>query len=281
MEVLRNELLSKHTTIKVGGNAILYHIPDDKDELLKLLKSIGNDKFYVISGGSNLLINDEKSFENVIYMGKVDESICHISDGVFYCGASVRIQQLIKSAKMAGYGGIEYLYSLPAMLGGIVCMNAGRGKDVGCSISDVVLEVYAINNGTELTLSKEQCNFSYRKSIFRDSSYIITGVKLRLIPQDGEKTEKRIQERLELCKSNQDHSGGTFGTVFSSASATILYICQKLSKKSGIHWSQKRGNWFINDGTGTFQQAYKLMKRCELLHKLSGKKVKAEVCIWK
>ena len=281
MKVIDKEPLSKHTTMRIGGIAKKYYAPESIDELIKLLNELDDTNLYVISGGSNLLINDNRTFDQIISMAYVDQRVLFYDDGTIYCGASVRIQKLINDAKELNYGGIEYLYSLPAMVGGIVCMNAGRGKQYNQSISDHVLEVIVIHNGELHTISKIDCLFGYRSSIFQNGQYIIIGVKLSLLSKSKEEIDADIKKRLELCKKTQDHSGTTFGTVFSEADGRVLKLMRIcFSHTKGVRYSSHRLNWLINDGSGTFKQAIRLISVCRILHKLINKDLKEEVVIW-
>lgn len=278
---LNDEPLKKHTTVKIGGIAHNYYIPQDLNDIIQLSEEMADKKIYIISGGSNLLISDLHAFENVISMEQACTEIKFLDDGTICCGASVRIQKLINNAKVQGLGGIEYLYSLPAMLGGIICMNAGRGIKFGESISDHIVEVYAIKDGREYVFSKDDCQFGYRTSIFKGSNYIITGAKLQLNPMEISQIEEGIQSRMNLCREIQDHTGSTFGSVFSCCNEKIMGIMQKFfSNTKGVHWSKKRGNWLINDGTGTYTQAMRRMRICKVLHHLISSKIEEEVIIW-
>ena len=62
-------------------------------------------------------------------MNKVNNDIISLGNGKYYIGASVRLQRIINTINKDGYGGIEYLMSVPAMLGGAIYMNAGQGSD--------------------------------------------------------------------------------------------------------------------------------------------------------
>ncbi len=267
--------------MRIGGIATHYYIPENIEDLIGLSTSLKGTKLYIISGGSNLLISDEHPFENVISMKEACPELTLNADKTITCGASVRIQTLINFAKEHELGGIEYLYSLPALFGGIIRMNAGRGRESGCSISDYVVEVYCIEDGKQITLSKEECQFAYRSSVFESGNKIITGAKIRLIPKTQQEIDDGIKERLALCKRIQDHSGTTFGTVFKTYNNRIMGFLQKhRSGKSGISWSAKRGNWLINDGNGSFKQAFGLIKRCKTVHRIFQKQAEEEVIIW-
>ena len=72
MIILNNEPLSKRTTFHIGGTAEKLYIPESEEELIQVSKDIydRDHRVYVISGGSNLLINDDRAFPEVVCMAK-------------------------------------------------------------------------------------------------------------------------------------------------------------------------------------------------------------------
>lgn len=240
---------------------------------------------YILSGGSNLLINDQKEFENVIYMKDVDRNLKQIKDDLFYVGCSLKIQEVINGINELNYGGIEELYSLPALFGGIIYMNAGIGGKTTSSftISDFIVRVKVLNKETKKIewIKKEDCQFSHRKSMFHNDKYIILGAECKFKKQDIKKSKEIIQERLKFCKEKQEIGHGAFGTCFSTADSRLLKIVSKLKHKKGnIRFSSKNNNWFVNDGNGTFKDTMFLINKCIKLHKLFRKKIECEVKIW-
>ena len=283
MKILYNESLKKYTTVRIGGTASKLYIPQTEEELTKLLDSIDSKEYYIIGGGSNLLINDEKIFENVISMKAFNKSIENKGEGVYYIGASNKLQKIINKINEDGFGGIEYLYSVPGLIGGAVAMNAGRGKPHGVSISDYILDVTVYINGEIKTIKKEQCRFDYRNSIFRENpNYIILGCTFKFEYKSKEESEQLKNARIQLCKDVQDKSGYNFGSVFKINDWKVMWLVRKISisNKNGIHFSKKTPNWIINKGEGTFRQATKLIKRVEIMHKMIGKEAIPEVIIW-
>ena len=59
MILKKNVDLSKKTTFHVGGIAKNYYIPENSDEMLEILCKLKDTDFKIISGGSNILINDK------------------------------------------------------------------------------------------------------------------------------------------------------------------------------------------------------------------------------
>ena len=168
MKVLENESLKKYTTFRMGGNAEKMYFPESVEELSALIKRNKNILKYIIGGGSNLIINDKKDFEEVLCLREFNKSIENKGNGHFYIGASVRLQKAIKTVNAAGYGGMEFLFSVPGLIGGALYMNAGTGRKTDKYISDYVVSVDVLKDGKICTFLKEECAYDFRKSVFQD-----------------------------------------------------------------------------------------------------------------
>lgn len=277
MRVLSNEDLSIHTTIKIGGISKEYFIPESTEELLQIIQQ--KSPKYFIGGGSNLLIN-EREYDIVIDLGFFDNTIHMLKDGFFKVGASVRLQKLINFINENGYGGIEYLYSVPGLLGGAIVMNAGRGEQFHQTISNYIISVDVIRAGKIITLTKDQCNFSHRSSVFKGNHDIIVSVLLKFPQIDTKEANKLKEERLKLCRENQDNSHPNFGSVFIYSNRKIMNFARKYKIGKKVYFSPKTLNWLINEN-GSFKDAMYTIKKIEQLHKITFKKYEREVIIWK
>lgn len=280
--------LANKTTFKIGGIAKHFFIPESDVELIELIKKLKkeNKSWYILSGGSNLLIDDQKQYENVIYMEKMDTTITMTEEGCFYIGASNRIQKIIRKVNKLGYGGFEELFCLPAMFGGIIYMNAGIGgrNNVKFNISDFItkVKVFDIESEKIVLMNKEDCNFEYRKSIFKNGNFIILGAEIKLEKQKIEVSNARIEKRIEYCKNNQEWGKGCFGSCFSNYSAKILKIVSLFYRnKKGVRIARNNFNWLVNDGTGSYNDAITIINRCCFLHRILHRDIEREVIIWK
>lgn len=287
MRILHDVNLAEKTTFRVGGIAHNFYIPESEDEICNSVRNLMGKEYYIISGGSNLLINDQRVFEDVIFCGEFDRGLNFLGNGKFFIGASNRIQKVISFVNENGYGGLEELIGLPAMFGGIIYMNAGiGGRDKEkFNISDFILRVKCINRNTTdvLWLEKGECDFSYRHSIFKNNEYVILGAEIQLAPQSIETSRKRITARREHCKNNQEWGKGCFGSCFSQRSRRLLNLMNRMPKlyRGGVYQSRLNSNWLVNDGNGSFNDTMRIINRAIRLHKLFHVDIEPEVIIWK
>lgn len=294
MKVLNNEPLSGYTTFALGGNCKNMYFPQSREELIDLVSSKPDCRF--IGGGSNLLINDSHEFDNVICLREFSDELYVDDEGIVVVSAAVRLQKLINFINDNGMGGIEYLFSVPGLVGGAVYMNAGRGKAYNCTIADHIVSVEAMclkdndfgSRGDIIQMSKEDCKFSYRSSIFHSNEFLILSARLKFPEMTKEESSKRKQERLDLCKQKQDNSGANFGSVFCEANPKLMKVIKKLQlgDKNGIHFSGKATNWLLNSQgknakPGSFDKTISLIEKVKKVHKLFRKPCKSEVIIWK
>lgn len=284
MKILENESLKKYTTVKIGGIAKKLYFPENNLELIEVLNTMKDKKKYILGGGSNLLINDQKEFDEVISLKFMDSSIENLGSGKYYIGASVSLQKLIIQTNNDGFGGIEYLFSVPALLGGAVAMNAGRGKKHNANISDYINEVkvYDYDKNEVSTLTKDECQFGYRKSIFKEKELIVLGAILTFPSVDIEDAQRKREDRIKLVKELQDNSGYNFGSVFREYNRYIMQVVRLLhfGYKDGMIYSKKTSNWLVNKGNGTYSQAVRLIEKIVKLHRFLGMKIVLEVIRW-
>lgn len=278
MRIEENVDLSLYTTFRMGGVARKLVIPQSENELLEVIQTTKLPR-YIIGGGSNLLINNQREFEKVISLREFNKDIISVGDGKYFVGAAVRLQKLIQTINDDGYGGIEYLYSVPGLVGGAVVMNAGRGNSID-EIGKFVVSVRAIKDGEVQEFDKDDCQFRKRGSIFKNSDIVILGALFQFIPGKPEAFKKLREERIKYVKEVQDTSKPNFGTVFFKADSHIMGLVQKCSKSDkGVCFSPKTRNWLLNNG-GTFEQAMAEINRVKRIHKLFHRPCEVEVIVW-
>lgn len=77
MKILKNEALKLHTSFRVGGPAKVYVVPEDIEELQKLIRFLYDEKlpYEIIGNGTNLLVSDAGVDHVVVEIGRALEGI--------------------------------------------------------------------------------------------------------------------------------------------------------------------------------------------------------------
>jgi len=204
MNVKTNIMLSALTTMKIGGNANYVVEVTTREELQQAYQNA--EKFgqpvYMIGGGSNLIARDE-GFAGVIVLNRIP-GIDIVSDDfestTISGGSGVSWDDFVKFSVERGLSGIEALSGIPGTVGAAPVQNIGA---YGQELTDnfVSLEAYDIQTDQFVTLTWDQCEFSYRHSIFRGESagrYAICHVTLRLLKKNPEPPfYDSLQQRLD------------------------------------------------------------------------------------
>jgi UDP-N-acetylmuramate dehydrogenase len=180
------EPLKPHTTFKIGGPARYFaHATSVED-----FRAASNFAckhglpFFVLGGGSNILVSD-RGYEGVVaHPGCRGIQITHedAEDVTLEVNAAETWDDLVQYAVERAWWGIENLSHIPGQAGAALVQNIGA---YGQQVSDVVQQarVLDIATGKPRVLSAAECGFGYRRSIFNSTErgkVIIVGLTLRL-----------------------------------------------------------------------------------------------------
>ena len=254
---------SRNTTYGLGGKAKIAYFPKTVWEAKKVFDKLnsGGEKFTVLGNGSNLLVSDA-GFDGAVISTRQLRGIIRLNKTSLMCMAGTKISELLAYCKRKGLGGLEYLYGIPATVGGAVYMNAGVS---GFAIGKDVKSVYAYD-GNDLRLSRENCKFGYRHSTMRD----INAVILSIIVKVNEISAEEIDERINFFKQRRSHlpKGKSCGCVFknplgASAGQLIDSAGMKGFAVGGARVSAEHASFIINDGgtAGDVKAVIEIVKR--------------------
>jgi UDP-N-acetylmuramate dehydrogenase len=166
---------------------------DSVAELQEIIKSdvFKNNQVLHIGSGSNLLFMND--FEGLILHSKIKgiKLVKETTNDVYLrVGAGEIWDNFVGYAVNANYCGVENLSCIPGEAGSSVVQNIGA---YGVEVKDVFssAEAVEIKTGNIKIFSKEECQFNYRDSVFKNdkkSKYIITNVEYQL----SKKTQYRL-----------------------------------------------------------------------------------------
>lgn len=225
-----DEPLAEKSTFKVGGTADLFAEPVDAEEFQALLRFAKDNNLpvFVLGGGANILISDKGVRGLVICTSKLDAfeggagqgsstgknadaPVAPNSDeasghgrSIFEIGAGLPVSEASAKAADMGWGGLDFIYSMPGSFGGAVYMNA---RCYGSEIGDVLESVRYIDAETPdfaiKTLVPEPGQFSYKDTPFMKHAWYVVSAKLRFVKADPEKLWIRMKE----CQADRAAKG--------------------------------------------------------------------------
>ncbi len=186
MDIHTNIPLKNYVTMRIGGNARFMtdiHNADEVSDIVKRAKS-QNLPIYVLGGGSNTVVHDD-GYAGIVLRNRIPgfEVIAETaSDATIKVGAGENWDEVVRRTVEMNLSGIECLSAIPGTAGAAPVQNIGAyGQEVAETI--VSLEAYDETTDQIVTLTNQECHFSYRFSIFRGEQmgrYIITSVTFKL-----------------------------------------------------------------------------------------------------
>jgi UDP-N-acetylmuramate dehydrogenase len=276
--------MKNYTTFKIGGIAPLLIEINGIPALLKLLPALNGEDFFVIGNGTNLLIDDGELNTVFLHMGEDFAGIT--SDGEFVTAmAGAKLSSLCKFAAAEGLSGLEPLYGIPGTVGGAVFMNAGA---YGTETADILDSVTAVTKSSKpRRYGKDDCEFSYRDSVFKRSGDIIVSAKFRLRDGYSDRINADMAEYAAKRREKQPLEYPSAGSAFKRpegayASALIDECGLKGLMIGGAAISEKHAGFIINKGGATFSDVTDLMKKtADVVFEKTGFKIEPEPIIIK
>lgn len=251
-----NESMKKHTTFKVGGNAACVAMPDSVEKRRALIKFLNENKIrcYFLGNGSNVIFSDEGFDGVIIKTSKLNFINIDKKNNTAQAGAGVLMTSFSRMMRENGLGGMEFAYGIPGNIGGGCYMNAGA---YGGQISDCVLGVeYIDRQGNVRTVSRRDCDYSYRHSVFMENKWLITSATFRLRPKDKVSMlsymEDIMQRRVEKQPLDMPSAGSSFKRPRGYYAAALIDECGlKGFSVGGARVSTKHAGFIVNTGNAS------------------------------
>lgn len=253
--IVLNELMSRHTTFRVGGEAACLIKVLNSKELSKIITFLRQTEheFFVLGNGSNLLVSDN-GYEGVVL--KLEGEFSEIkTDGLkIISGAGASLAAVARTAMEEGLTGMEFASGIPGTMGGAIVMNAGAYDG---EMKQVVKEVTVMDQeGNVLVLDNDTMEFGYRTSVIKNRPFIVLSVVLEL--QEGEKAEikKKMDDFAERRREKQPLEYASAGSTFKRPEG---YFAGKLIMDAGLRGfsiggarvSDKHCGFIINTGNAS------------------------------
>jgi UDP-N-acetylmuramate dehydrogenase len=249
-ELLYDEPLSRHTSLKVGGPADLFVTPADLADLRALMAELAANgiPWMAIGGGYNLLVRDG-GFRGAVISLKGLDRLQQLEADLVVAEAGVATGALALFAAERGLAGIEFLIGIPGSIGGALSMNAGAH---GAAVLDSIESLETIR-GDEVTVSaRGGLDYGYR-FLSLAAGEIIISATFRLAPGSIIEIEERIGGYLDHRRKSHRVGYPNAGSFFRNPEGTQAWRLIEDAGLSGYRLggaqvSEEHVNFLVNRG---------------------------------
>jgi UDP-N-acetylmuramate dehydrogenase len=256
------EPLSFHTSLRIGGPADIFVVPQDVDDIRHALMYAEREQLpvAVVGGGNNLLVRDRGIRGVVLKLeGCLGRAEFHGEEAI--AGAGVSLSALIREAAALNLGGVECLVGIPATIGGALAMNAGTPDGW---IGDFVSAVYFLHADGSIGEFKPSGGVDYR-AFHAPPGSVLVGCRLQFQRRPLPEIQKDIKARLKQKKSTQPLALASAGYVWKNPPGEVVTrLIEKCGLKgkrlNGAEISSKHCNFIVNRGGATAADIIALME---------------------
>lgn len=242
IKMRRNVPLAQYTTFKIGGPAEYFLISETKDDLIKGINFAKGKglPFFILGGGSNILVNDD-GFKGIVI--KIKNSKIKIKKNssksrIIWVETGVRLPDLVRFAVEKGLTGLEWAVGIPGTVGGAVKTNA---KAFGGEMKKLVKKT-------------------------EKNSGVIFSIELEMKKGNSQKSKELVKEVIKKRKETQPIEHFSAGCVFKNPTGQSAgYLIEKAGLKGKrvgkAEISQKHANFIINTGGATAGDVVRLINQ--------------------
>lgn len=254
-QLLRDEPMCLHTSLKTGGPADLYAIPEDAEDLHTLMSWLGerNIPWMAIGRGYNLLVRDKGIRGAVVSL----ERFCRITaigGPLIKAEAGAENLAVVRFAQKMRLGGIGFLSGIPGTIGGAIKMNAGAyGEEVLARTDHLTL----LRGGKIGDFRIEELDYGYRHLRLEDGD-IVLAAAFKLEEREPLHTEEEILKDTHLRRSKHNVGYPSAGSFFKNPQGQAAWRLIDAAgmrgvKVGGAQVSEVHSNFLVNTGGATSQ----------------------------
>ncbi len=295
MNILYNEPLASHTYFKIGGPADQFVEARSEDELVEAVRYAIAKKlpYYVLGGGSNILVTD-KGFRGVVIKNKTNKielkgfagsvtkgknlpagSRVDLKEAVIRAQSGVPANLLIRYALDQGLAGLEDMLGLPGSVGGAVYNNSHHLNSL---FGDHIVEVEVLDReGNRKKIPARDMQFSYDYSVLHKTKETVLSATFQLARGDKNALWEIANAAVRRRATTQPLGSASSGCMFKNieladamrigtpgTTRSVGYLIDKAGLKGlrvgGAYISDRHANFVVNDGTATAKDVLNLIR---------------------
>jgi UDP-N-acetylmuramate dehydrogenase len=277
--VRRDEPLSRHTTIGIGGPADVFVSPQNASQMCDVLTLAheAGEPVFVLGSGSNIVIGDrgirgvvidnratnlrgpfqtEQTETQTNASGAEADTSAQSVQGTWGAEAGCSFAGVSRQLSFAGYKGMEWACGIPGTIGGAVVYNAGA---YGGCLGDILLRIGVWEPGKgEVVIEAQDLGLVYRGSAFTRglmAGKAVLWAEFTLWPGDATELRERIAEYDER-RLNAQPRGRNAGSFFKNppeqpAWKLLDAVGMRGHRIGGAEFSAKHCNFLVNAGNAT------------------------------
>lgn len=262
------EILSGHTSFRIGGPADLFAQPGTLEEAARIAAFCARESVpcHLLGGGTNILVSD-RGVRGVV-MDLTLLSGLQAEGTLVTALGGTPVSALAEFALSKGFAGMEFAYALPGSVGGAVWMNA---RCYEREVSDVLEFVdYLDPHNGQQRLPMRRGEWEYKISPFQRMRGVILRAGFRLAPGNPRQIEDLMQEHRQDREKKGHFLFPCAGSVFKNNrafGAPTGVIVDSLGLKGrrigGAQVAPFHGNIIVNTGGATARDVLSLIELVE------------------
>ncbi len=271
--------LAPYTSARIGGPAEVFVEVHRLEEWEQLLPWLWDQEvpFWVLGGGSNVLVADEGVPGVVIWnRARGWRWLRQGTEAWLWAASGSGFTPLARYTVDQGYQGLEWAVGIPGTVGGAVVGNAGAFEgDVAAVL--VHADILHRDRGRVLWSPRELA-LAYRTSRLKQGEpAVVLAAVFRLEPDPGGQARMRL-ERYQDHRRRTQPPGASMGSMFKNpngdyAGRLIDAAGLKGTRIGDAEISPLHANFFLNHGRATAHQVWQLMR-------LAQERVAQQFGIW-
>jgi len=249
--------LSEKTSMRVGGAAREFFEPADEAGFIDLVRGFhkAGKPYFVLGNGTNVIVRDGGYPGAVVSTTAALKGLSIDAQGTLVCGAGESLAGACRFAAGHGLSGLEGLSGIPGTVGGAVFMNAGAYGSETAAVACYV-RAYMPDDDTIIMLTNLECEFGYRKSVFKEKGLLILSAGFALEAGNKEEIQAKMSEFTRLRNEKQPIDMPSSGSFFKRpegdyAGRLIEAAGMKGARVGGAQVSVKHAGFIVNTGGAT------------------------------
>ena len=262
--------LGRFTAARIGGAADWLITVESADELAETVTQLWefDIPFFVLGGGSNILVSDAGVREVVILnKARYIQFDLENTPPTVWAESGTNFGLLARQAASRGLSGLEWAVGIPGTVGGAVYGNAGaHGSDTAATLRMAEI-LHKTENGIQRShWNADQFDFDYRSSQLKKSDLeaVILSAQFTFEVGDSEAIRSKMDE-YNVYRRRTQPPGASMGSMFKNppddfAGRLIEAAGLKGTRIGGAEISPVHANFFINHENATATDTIRLIK---------------------